>query len=70
MELRSTLTLDQLKSVSLTDFLHLVLEQDRRLEIQMPDGDVLIVQPEAGLIPLPELEGYVPDGWKDAIYAQ
>ncbi len=70
MELRSTLTLDQLKSVSLTDFLRLVLEQNRRLEIHMPGGDAVIVQPEVGLIPLPELEGYVPDGWKDAIYVQ
>ncbi|MFH1633287.1 MAG: hypothetical protein ABIG63_04645 [Chloroflexota bacterium] len=70
MEFRYTLTLEQLNNVSLTEFLRLVLEQNRRLEVRMPDGDVLIVQPEAGLIPLPELEGYVPDGWKDAIYAQ
>ena len=29
---------------------------------------VVVIPPESQLLPLPVLEGYVPQGWKDAIY--
>jgi hypothetical protein len=37
------------------------------LMIRLADGQVVQIQPEPMLKPLPVLEGSVPDNWKDAI---
>ena len=70
MELASVLTLDHLQSVSLEEFLRAVLKQKRPLTVQFPDGEAVMVQPKPDLSPLPALDGYVPDGWREAIYAE
>lgn len=36
--------------------------------LQHKSRQVAAVSPEPQLLPLPALEGYVPQGWKDAIY--
>lgn len=69
METQAVFTLDELQELSVSDLLRLVLEKKRRFQIAMPNGETVIVQPEPKLMPLPELEGSVPEGWKDAIYA-
>jgi len=38
------------------------------LPFEFPNGDEVIIQPKLPLKPLPILEGYVPEGWKEAIY--
>ena len=68
MEATLDFTLEQLRDVSISDFLRMVLEKNSRLQVFMPDGKSVIVKPEPKLIPLPELNGNVPNGWKEAIY--
>jgi hypothetical protein len=31
---------------------------------------MVVIQPAPSLKPLPELEGFVPEGWKDAVYGE
>ena len=35
---------------------------------QAKAGETVAIQPSPRLKPLPILEGFVPDGWKDALY--
>lgn len=71
-ELRSrihTLSLEQLETLgeALLDFEAIAdLEAWLGSLEQFPDGEAGTVQPK--LQPLPILEGYVPEGWKDEIY--
>ncbi|RIK33951.1 MAG: hypothetical protein DCC55_33990 [Chloroflexi bacterium] len=65
----STLTLDELKETSLEEIIYRVLREQLLLKIRLADGQTVHIQPEPKLTPLPVLEGFVPDGWKDAIYA-
>ena len=37
------------------------------LVVQMPDGEEIVIESKSRLKPLPVLEGYIPEGWKDAI---
>jgi hypothetical protein len=37
--------------------------------VQMPDGKEVVIESRPRLKPLPVLEGYIPQGWKDAVYA-
>ena len=66
----SHLTLQQLQNISLEEFFQLVIEQNRQLTVQLPTGELIIIHPVAELAPLPALEGFIPDGWKNAIYAE
>ena len=43
-------------------------QQREAMTVILEDGDLVVIQPAAPLKPLPELEGFVPEGWKDAIY--
>ena len=36
--------------------------------VLLPDGKEVLIEPKPRLKPLPVLEGYVPAGWKDALY--
>ena len=64
-----TLTLDEVERRSITEILKDVLEHQSTVTILLPDGQEAIIRPKPRLKPLPELEGWVPDGWKDALYA-
>ena len=46
-----------------------VADQQVMMTVQLPDGKAVVIEPKQGLKPLPELEGCVPNGWKDALYA-
>ena len=70
METQFNFTLEQLRDTSIADFFRLVLEKNSPLQVFMPNGETVLVQPEQKLVPLPELEGTISHGWKDAIYAQ
>lgn len=63
-------TLEELKGRELDDLLREVVHQGEPLTIVLEDGDAVIIQPAAQLKPLPVLDGFVPDGWKDAIYGE
>lgn len=68
MLMQKTSTLDELKDKSLEEIIHSVLTRQEVLTIQLPNGDEVIIQPKPELKPLPILEGYIPQGWKEAIY--
>lgn len=63
-----TLTLKELKNKSLEEVLQLSLINKQIMIVQLPNGGKVIIQPKLQLKPLPVLEGYVPKGWKEAIY--
>ena len=65
----ATLSFTELKGMSLEDLLLRVMREQLLLKIRLADGQVVQIQPEPMLKPLPVLEGSVPDNCKDAIYA-
>jgi hypothetical protein len=65
-----TLTLAELKGESLEKILQEVADQKLVVTVLLPDGKEVVIEPKSSLQPLPELEGRVPEGWKDAIYAR
>ena len=63
-----TLKLEEIEKKKLKEILQAVLTKQQALTVQLPNGDEVIIQPKPPLKPLPILEGYVPEGWKEAIY--
>ena len=64
-----TLTLAELKGESLEKILQEVADQNLVVTVLLPGGKEVVIEPKPSLQPLPELEGHVPEGWKDAVYA-
>ncbi len=64
-----TLTLGAIKHVPLEEIIRRVLDEQISLIIQVSDDQEVTIQPKPRLRPLRVLPGYVPEGWKDAIYA-
>ena len=65
-----TVTLEALKGQSIEDLLQQVANQQVTVIVRLPDGKVVIIEPQSHLQPLPALEGRVPAGWKDAVYGR
>jgi len=65
-----TLTLAELKGESLEKILQEVADQNLVVTVLLPGGKEVVIEPKPRLQPLPELEGRVPEGWKDAVYAR
>lgn len=65
--INQTLTLAELAG-GVEQVLQAVAEQQVIVTVLLPDGKEVIIEPKVGLQPLPELEGRVPEGWKDALY--
>ena len=63
-----TLTLDDLREQTLEDILRRVVRQQQALTVRLPEGETVAIQPSPRLKPLPVLEGFVPEGWKDTLY--
>ena len=64
-----TLTLEELKHIPLDEIIRQVLDQRKTVTIRVSDDQEVTIQVKPKLKPLPVLEGYIPEGWKDAIYA-
>lgn len=64
-----TLELDAIKGVSLEEIIAQVLRENRALTIWVSGEQEVVIEPRPKLKPLPVLDGYIPQGWKDAIYA-
>ncbi len=62
------LILDDLKERTLEDVLREVARQQEALTVRLPEGEAVAIEPIPRLKPLPALEGFVPEGWKDAVY--
>ncbi len=67
MESTHQIALETIKNLSIEDFLSL-LRQKETLIVQVSSGEVVRIKASLELPPLPTLDGYVPQGWKDAIY--
>ena len=63
------LNLADVKSRSLDDLLREVLQNREPVTVVVEEGQEVEIRP-VGLKPLPELDGSVPQGWKDGIYAR
>jgi len=68
MQTVQTLTLAELEKKKLKEILQTVLSKHLTLTVQLPGGEEVIIQPKPPLKPLPVLKGYIPEGWKEAIY--
>ena len=65
-----TIALEDIKERSLEEILREVAQGSKYLVVRMPDGEDVVIEPAPRLEPLPVLEGHVPEGWKDAVYAR
>ena len=65
-----TLTLADFKDGALDKILQDVADRHISVTILLPDGKEVVIEPKLQLQSLPELEERIPEGWKDALYAQ
>ena len=61
------LTLDEFKQHALGEILQGIAEQGSTLTVILPNGQEVVIASKPRLKPLPELEGYVPPGWKAVV---
>jgi len=61
-------TLEELKGRTLEELLNEVVRSRQSITVVLDEGESVTIEPTSQLKPLPELEGHVPEGWKDAIY--
>ena len=64
-----TLVLDDLKERTFEEVLREVITRQEVLIVHLPEGETVAIKPTPRLKPLPEFEGYVPAGWKEALWA-
>ncbi len=62
------LTMDEVKARPIEELLCEVDATRETLRIVLEAGHEIEIKPVLKLKPLQTFEGYVPDGWKDAIY--
>jgi hypothetical protein len=62
------LGLEDLRGSTIEEVLFDVVKRGEALSVRLPEGEVVLIAPSPDLRPLPELDGYVRDGWKEAIY--
>ncbi len=65
-----TITLEDIKKQSVEKIFQQVAQGRTHFIVQMPDGKEIVIESKSRLKPLPVLEGCIPHGWKDAVYAQ
>lgn len=63
-------TLEELKGRGVDDVLREVARLGEAMTVVLEDGDMVVIRPVTPLKPLPEIEGNLPKGWKDAIYGE
>ncbi|MGB9724528.1 MAG: hypothetical protein ACP5OO_04065 [Chloroflexia bacterium] len=62
------LSLEELGHRPIDQVLQEVAETGDSLLVHLPEGRVVRITPLSPLRPLPVLEGFIPEGWKDALY--
>jgi len=63
------LTLDDANGRSFEEVIQDIVAQESTMTVLLPNGQEVLIQPKPRLKPLPQLQGRLPEGWKDAIYA-
>ncbi len=64
------MTLEEVGERTVGDLLHEVASERAAMTVVLGDGEMVVIQPAPALKPLPELEGFVPEGWKDEVYGE
>ncbi len=64
------MTLEEARERTVDELLHEVASERAAMTVVLGDGEMVVIQPAPSLKPLPELEGFVPEGWKDAVYGE
>lgn len=59
--------IEEIKERSLGEVLREVADKRESLTVALEDGDTVVIHPATPLKPMPTLEGFVPEGWKEAI---
>lgn len=62
------LTLEEIKYRTVEEFLRFVSSAQEVFDIRLPNGAEVLIHPKPTLPSLPVLNGYIPSGWKQAIY--
>lgn len=63
------LTVEDVKGRSFEEVIQDIVAQESTVTVLLPDGKAVVIQPKSWLKPLPQLQGRLPESWKDAIYA-
>jgi hypothetical protein len=66
--IKRTIDLKDLKKQELERVLWEVLEEGQSLKVRLTRQKAVVIEPARRLKPLPELDGSIPPGWKDAVY--
>jgi hypothetical protein len=64
------LTLDGVNGSSFEEVIQDIVGQESIVTVLLPNGQEVLIQPKLRLKALPKLEGHLPEGWKDALYAR
>jgi hypothetical protein len=64
------MTLDEVRERPVDELFHEVINEREAVTVVLASGEMVVIQPAPSLKPLPELEGFVPEGWKDAVYGE
>jgi len=64
------MTVEQLKGSSIESVLQEIADHHTPVTVLLADGRELVIQAKPTLKPLPQLEGRVPEGWKDSVNAR
>ncbi|MCP4659543.1 MAG: hypothetical protein GY856_29405 [bacterium] len=63
-----TMPVEEIRGTSIEEILNSVVADQTILTVKMPGGTEVLIQPKVELQPLPVLDGFVPQDWKDAVY--
>jgi hypothetical protein len=63
-----TLKLEAIKDIAVGEIIWQVLRERQTLTIWVSSDQEVVIEPKQKLKPLPVLDGYIPQGWQDAIY--
>jgi hypothetical protein len=64
------LTLDGVNGSSFEEVIQDIVGQESIVTVLLPNGQEVLIQRKLRLKALPKLEGHLPEGWKDALYAR
>lgn len=64
------ITVDEVRGRPADELLQEVTQKQETLRVEMTQGEFVEIKPLPKLKPLTRLEGYVPAGWKDAVYGR
>jgi hypothetical protein len=65
---RRTIRAEDIEAGDFVKLLRQVAKRRVSVTIILPGEEAVTIGPASSLRPLPELDGLVPEGWKDAIY--